>query len=142
MLPRNVYMHKILEFLATDGTFLYEEHCCCIVDSEYSEMFGGTGSVTLSNDIIELKFWLDRDRMCMDLHGVGSHTTDSWFSMDIVKQLLTDEVNDKSLMNHENVEFLKENFEDLQDRFASPNLPASESTCRKLERQRAKRIFG
>lgn len=135
-------MRKILQFLATDGAFLYEEFDCRIVDSEYVASFGGTGSVKLTNDIVELKFWLDRDRLFMDFRGTSSQSKNSWFSMDIIRQLLTGEVTDKALMDHENVKFLQEHFERIQDCFTTQKLATTESTCTKLESQRSKRLFG
>ena len=135
-------MRRILQFLATDGAFLYEEKECHIVDSEYVATFGGTGSVILRNDVVELKFWLERDRLFMDVRAVSSQSNNSWFSMDIVRQLLTGEVTDKAKLDPENVEFLKEHFERIQDCFTKSKLPATESACRKFENQRSKRLFG
>ncbi len=40
-------MKRILNYLATAGSFLYEEHEFVIFDSEYIDSFGGTGFVTL-----------------------------------------------------------------------------------------------
>ena len=135
-------MRRILQFWATDGAFLYEEKECHIVDSEYVATFGGTGSVTLRNDVLELKFWLDRDRLFMDVRAVSSQSKNSWFSMDIVRQLLTGEVTDKAQMDHGNAEFLKQHFGWIQGCFVESKLPATESTCRMLENQRSKRLFG
>jgi hypothetical protein len=141
-LRRRRHIRRILQFLATEGAFLYEAYNCRIVDSEYIPTFGGTGNVTLRNEVVELRLWLERDRLFMDLRAVGTKSKNSWFSTDIVRQLLTGEVNDKSLMDQENAEFLKENFEDVQERFSNPRLSASESACRELESQRSKRQFG
>jgi len=135
-------MRKILKFLATNGAFLYEKFDCRIIDSEYVASFGGTGSVKLTNDIVELKFWLDRDRLFMDLRSTTSQSKNSWVSIDIIRQLLTGEVTDRALMDLENIEFLLEHFERIQDCFTEQNLATTESTCTKLEIQRSKRLFG
>lgn len=135
-------MKRILEYLSTDGAFLYEEHGFALRDSEYIDSFGGTGSVTLSNDLIELMFWLDRDRLFLDVRGLESHSTDSWYSMDIISELLTGEVSDTAAMNATNTTFLREQFQEIQDRFMHENLQSTESTCSRLKRNRAKRIFG
>ncbi|WP_013627139.1 hypothetical protein [Rubinisphaera brasiliensis] len=135
-------MRKILQFLAIEGAFLYEKFDCRIVDSEYVASFGGTGSVTLTNDIIVLKFWLDRDRLFMDVRAASSQSKNAWFSLDIIKQLLTGEVTDKARMDDENVEFLQERFGKIQDCFTEQKLAITESACKKLESQRSKRLFG
>jgi len=135
-------MRNILKILATDGAFLYEEHHCRIVDSEYIATFGGTGSVTLRNDVVEVKFWLDRDRLFMDLRAIDRKSPESWFSIDILKQLITGEISDKAEMDQENVDFLRAKFAELQTRFASPNVPSTEEACTKMEDQRARRLFG
>jgi hypothetical protein len=135
-------MRKILMFLATDGAFLYENHHCSIVASEYVSTFGGTGSVTLCNDVVELKFWLDRDRLCMQLRASDSKSAKSWFSIDILRQLVTDQIIGTSEMDEENLDFLRAKFSDLQALFDSSNVSATEAACRKLKQQRTKRMFG
>lgn len=135
-------MRQILEFLATEGAFLYEEWGCRVVNSEYVPTFGGTGSVTLTNDIVELNFWLERDRLFMDLRGVASQSKNAWFSTDIIRQFLTGEVMDRARMDHGNVDFLRTNFERIQDCFTKSQLATTELACKNLERQRAKRLFG
>lgn len=135
-------MQKILEFLAKDGAFLYIKHDCRIVDSEYVATFGGTGSVTLRNDIIEVRFELERDRLFMHMRAAGRRSLRPWFSMDILRQLLTGTAADKEIMNHKNVAFLRKNFDGLQRLFSKPNLEATESAGKELQRQRAKRLFG
>ena len=135
-------MRKILNFLATDGTFLYEEHHCRIVDSEYIATFGGTGSVTLRDDVVEVRFWLDRDRLFMDLRAINRNSPQAWYSIDILKQLISGEISDKAEMDQENIDFLKAKFPELHTRFASQNVTTTEEACTKMEEQRAKRLFG
>ncbi len=134
-------MRKILDFLATDGAFLYEDYDCRIIDSRYTESFGGTGSVTLRAKDIELRLWLDRDRLFMDVRGHGQRRQESWFSIDIVKELITGELAECAIMNAENTVFLKHHFQELTHLFSMANLSQTESTCRKLEKQRSKRMF-
>jgi hypothetical protein len=133
---------KVVEFLATDGAFLYEEHGCRIVDSEFIATFGGTGSITLCNDVIELRLWLERDRLFMDVRALGRKSQRSWHSLGIVRQLLTGKIGGEVLWDRANVDFLREHFDMLMDRFSKSNLDETESKCRELERQRAKRLFG
>lgn len=140
--PREVNLRKILQFLATDGAFFYEAHNCHIIESEYIPTFGGTGSVTLRNDVAEFRLSLERDRLFMDVRAVGSKSDGSWFSIDIVRTLLTGEIADNAAMNSENTRFLAENFDALCERFMAANLAVTEAACRHLETRRSRRIFG
>jgi hypothetical protein len=132
-------MKRILNYLATAGAFLYEENGCVISDSEYVDAFGGTGSVTLSNDTIQLKFWLERDRLFMDIRGVAGK---KWCSMDIVTELFTGHTSETAEMNQYNTQFLMERFAEIQDRFSSAEIGLMESECDRLEKKRAKEMFG
>ena len=132
-------MKRILNYLATAGSFLYEENGCVISDSEYVESFGGTGSVTLRNDSIELKFWLERDRLFMDIRGVARK---KWCSMDILTELFTGQSSETAEMNQYNSQFLKERFAGILNRFSCSEIELTESECDRLEKKRAKEMFG
>jgi hypothetical protein len=134
-------VQKILSFLASEGSFLYETHNCRIVDSVYIPSFGGTGSVTLQNQNVQFRFWLDRDRMFLDVHAATDESSQSWVSIDIVRQLVTGEVKDLAIVGPDIVEFLKKHFDDIAVRFAPHNALESSVICKRLERQRAKRLF-
>lgn len=132
-------MKRILAFLASDGAFLYEDYGCSIVQSEYVDSFGGTGSVTLCSDPIELRLWLERDRLFLDVRGIGRS---QWFSMDIIYELLTGEVSKTGEMNELNTECLRDHFDELRNKFVPAEVELTEKQCGKLERKRAKELFG
>jgi hypothetical protein len=135
-------MRRILQFLAADGSFLYEQHGFRIIDSKYSNEFGGTGSVTLSNDIVEVRLWLERHLLFMDMRAAGRRSARPWFSTDILRQMLMGQINDKSVMDEENVDFLRANSSEQQARFDRDHVSATEAACKELKNQRAKRLFG
>jgi len=97
-------MKRILNYLATDGAFLYEDNGCIITHSEYVDSFGGTGSITLRSSTIELKLWLERDRLFLDVRGIGRP---KWFSMDIISELLSGQVSATAEMNGLNTDLLR-----------------------------------
>ena len=132
-------MKRILNYLATAGSFLYEEYGCIIFDSAYVNSFGGTGSVTLRNDRIELNFWLDRDRIFIDIRGVARK---KWYSMDILTALFTGQLPETAEMNGCNTKFLKDRFSEIQNKFSSSEIESTESMCDKLKKKRAKEMFG
>ncbi len=132
-------MKRILNYLATAGSFLYEEYGCVISDSEYVDSFGGTGSVTLVNDNIELKFWLDRDRIFIDIRGVARK---KWYSMDILVALFTGQLPETAEMNECNTKFLNEHFSGIQNKFSSSEIEPTEYECDRLKKKRTKEMFG
>ena len=134
-------MRRILEFLAKEGSFLYEDAGFSIVASEYLPSFGGTGSVTLSDTVIELRLHLDRDRLMLDFRGSSRKSPQEWFSVDVVRQLLTAET-DMGFLDAGNVEFLRSRIVELRQRFSQSQLVSTEAALRQLEKQRSKRLFG
>ena len=135
-------MKKILNFLATDGAFVFEEHDCRLVDSEYIPAFGGTGSITLRNEFIALRFCLDRDRLTMEVKAANDVSPYSWFSLDIIRQVLTGEIVPTTTLTSDNVVFIRSNFLKIQDLFKQGCRFDTEKRCREFEAQRSKRLFG
>lgn len=134
-------MKKILCFLAKDGSFLYEKEGFRIVDSAYIPTFGGTGFVILSDGVIDLRLELDRDRLLLDVRACRRASRNSWFGLDVVRQLLTGQTG-SALLDRDNVAFLRAHLAELRLRFAEGSLVATEAALRQLEKQRSKRLFG
>lgn len=134
-------MKKILEFLAGDGAFFYEEEGFRIVDSEYIPTFGGTGSLVLSNGAVDLRLHLDRDRLMLDFRATSHKSRLAWFSLDVVRQLLTGEP-DKGFLEGENISFVKRHIKEVMMRLDKASLASTEAALRQLEKDRAKRLFG
>lgn len=132
-------MKRILAFLASDGAFLYEDYGCVIVQSEYVDSFGGTGSVTLRTDPIELRLWLERDRLFLDVRGIGRS---KWFSMDIIYELLTGRASETGEMNNLNTECLRDHFDELRNRFVPAEVDVTEKHCGKLEKNALRSCLG
>ena len=135
-------MIRILHFLSTDGSFLFENYDCRIVDSRYVHTFGGTGSVKLRYRCVDLLFWLERDLLFLDFQAAGSKSKKSWYSLDIVMQLLTGVAHDTSRMDPENVTLLNNNLDAITNRFTKSKLVATEVACKKYKLVRSKRLFG
>ena len=134
-------MRKILQWLSTDGAFLYEEESFHVVDSEYIDSFGGTGNMVLSNGIIDLRLSIDRDRLLTEICGSGRTSPQAWFGLDVVRQHVTNEIA-TAVMDSDNVDFLRTHLKDIQQRFAKDSLQSTEAELKQLEKQRAKRLFG
>jgi hypothetical protein len=135
-------MKRILRFLATSGSFLYEDHGFRLVDSRYFDGFGGCGWVILTNDALDIRVVAERDPLLqMDFRGKGRTAKKHWFSEDIVRQLLTGEPN-RSFLTRANVAFIGKRFQDIERLFSSDRLTETEARANQLERERAKRLFG
>jgi hypothetical protein len=132
---------KILEYLADGGSFLYEKFGCRISDSKYDGAFGGTGSVTLKNDVVEIRLWLDRDLLMVDMRGLSRRRAESWYSIDIVKELLIGQAQETAVLNDENAVFFRTHFSDILKCFSSAHLASTESKCNELEKRRSERLF-
>lgn len=127
-------MKKILRFLTSDGSFLYEEERFRIVDSAYVPNFGGTGHVILSDGVIDLRLELDRDRLLLDVRACRRASRNSWFGLDVVRQLLIGQTA-STLLDRDNVAFLRAHLAELRRRFAKELLVATEAALRQLEKQ-------
>lgn len=134
-----ITMKRILNYLATNGAFLYEDDGCIITHSEYIDSFGGTGSVTLCGDSIQLRLWLERDRLFLDVRGIDRA---KWFSMDIITELLSGRVPETGEMNEQNTTLLREQFAQIEQRFSPTEIELTEKECCRLEKKRAKEMFG
>ena len=132
-------MRQILKYLATTGAFLYEDYVCVISASEYVNSFGGVGNVILDKGEIQLNFWLERDRLFMDIKGISG---EKWYSMEIVHEYITGDVPEASGMDSCNTEFLKDHFQRIQACFTAHEIERTERECKRLEKKRAKELFG
>jgi hypothetical protein len=135
-------MKRILEFLSREGAFLYESLDFSLCASEYSPLFGGTGSVILKNDFIEIKLWLDRDKLFADLRALGEKGKYSWISLGIIRELLESRIPDSTTLDVDNSNFLRSQFPRILKLFDRESVLATKSRCIELEKQRSKRIFG
>lgn len=77
----------------------------------------------------------------MDLRAAGRKSQQSWFSTDILKQLISGGISDKAEMDQDSIAFLKANITELQSRFAQSNAKETKAVCRDLEKQRSQRLF-
>jgi len=104
-------------------------------------MFGGTGRITLSNGIVDLVFWLDRDRLLMELRITGRKSPHSWFSLDILHELITGQSCESAQVDNSSLAFLVGHLDDIVSRFRRGDGKEAEAACRVLESKRARQMF-
>lgn len=135
-------MTKILRFIIDYCSFLYAPGRFRFVDSQTSESFGGDAYLVLESDALRLRFINDRDELLLDVQPLLEKNDRTWFSIDIVQRLLTGKRQDSGLLSPEFAEFLKENLEEIENRFSGDQVTQTIDELRSLERRRAKELFG
>ena len=135
-------MNQILRYLLDYCSFLYEPGRYRFVDSETSASFGGDAYLTLASDSVRIRFVRDRDRLLMEFQSVEEEGQFDWYSIDVVRQLVTGEPRRSARLDEDQAAFLREHLDDIEERFAPERLDETTTALKKLERTRAKELFG
>jgi len=135
-------MDEILEFLIKYLSFLYNEYGFKFVDSMSSKSFGGDGFLVLRSEHIALRFVNDRSQLFLDLRSTQFDKKNDWHSIDLVKQLITGDVSENSVLNEEIVFFLKDHINDILEKFGPKEAKSTIVRLKKFKVERAKRLFG
>lgn len=132
-------MEEILQYLKERCFFLYSPNKFQIVETDSSESFGNA-LVILEDEDIRLQFVRDRDQLFLDFQPTSYRK--EWFSIDIVMQLVTGNIEPSATMDSKKVEFLNSNLDEIKRLFSPPELENTIKEMKNLERSRAKRLFG
>jgi hypothetical protein len=134
-------MEEILRYLMKHCSFLYAPNQFRFDDSGSSESFENAFLV-LEHEDLRLKFVKDRGQLFLDFQPTSSKRKKDWFSIDIVKQMVTGNIEPSAEMDTEKAMFLKNNLDEIEQLFSTANLENTIKKLKELERQRAKRLFG
>lgn len=132
-------MEEILKYIKKHCSFLYSPHKFQIVESESSDSFGDA-LVILEDEDLRLQFVKDRGQLFLDFQPISNKK--EWFSIDIVKQLVTGNIEPSAEIDSKKVEFLKNQLDEIKRHFSPKNLKGTIKKLKDLERARAKRLFG
>ncbi|TFG03277.1 MAG: hypothetical protein EU542_02875 [Promethearchaeota archaeon] len=132
-------MEEILRFIEKHCFFLYSSHTFQIVESDSSESFGNA-LVILEDEDLRLQFVKDRDQLFLDFQPTNYKK--EWFSIDIVKQLVSGDIEPSSEIDSEKAEFLKFHLDKIKELFSPTKFKNTLKKLKELERARAKRLFG
>lgn len=102
-----------------------------------SESFGNAFLI-LEHENLRLRFIKDRDQLFLDFQSTTKNRKNEWFSIDIVKQLITDKIEPSSEMDSEKAEFLRTNLDEIQRLFSPTNIENTFKKLKELERERMK----
>ena len=134
-------MKDLLKFIDKNFMWLLSNFDFKIVDSEYYESFGGQGSIRLENSILCIDLISDRHQAYLEFSPIEGWNDEST-SFDIIKQILTNEICDDSIISEEQIRFLRDNFKDILSLFSSTNKNDTLKKVKILEEKRGKRLFG
>ena len=134
-------MTEILRFLIEHLAFLYAPDRLRFVNSRTTASFGGDAFLDLESEALRLRLVSDRGQLFMDFQAIEQHGERDWYSIDVVRELLTGEPQASAELSPDYAEFLEHHLAEIERRFAGDALPATASALKDLERARAKRLF-
>ncbi len=137
-------MEAILKLLATELSFLYRKEKFKIIDSEFSESFGGSAYIVLKNDIFKIRLLQSRDGILLEFGD--NKKNERWYSFDLIQHFFSNdnqepgskcdgEINKKSIFE------LSSNMNVLANLFGKENIENTKKLLNQLEKERAKKLF-
>lgn len=136
-------MQEILEFIVAHCSFLWASGQYRIVESQVTRSFGGDAYLVISSNGLRLRFVRDRSQLFLDFQEGSPGPKDEWYSIDLVRRLITGERQSTAELNEDYVGFLQDFFGEIESRFSDPDvLPNTKQQLHDLKRVRAKELFG
>ena len=133
-------MEEFTQYVKKNFSFLFSPYQFQLIESQSSESFGNA-LVILKHEELLIKIVKDRDQIFLDFQPASKKGKLNWFSIDIVKQMITGKIEPSAEMNPKNTEFLKNNLDKITQIFSKESTPDTIQELKKLERERAKRLF-
>lgn len=138
-----VSMRNILEFIVRFCPFLCADAKYRNVDSEVSNVFGGDVYLTIESEVLRMRFTRDRAQLFLDVQGARAEAGKKWFSIDLVKRLLTGERQRTAEFDKSYAIFLRNSIQEIELRFSGTDRYRETTTkLRAIERQRSRELFG
>jgi hypothetical protein len=134
-------MNEILALLIQQLSFLYAPGRFRFVDSATSTSFGGDAYLVLESGVMRVRFVRDRGQIFMDFQGLEETPDGKWFSLDVVRRLITGERQETAELVPEQIEFVQERFSEIEDRFTGSRYADTAARLKELELNRAKELF-
>ena len=135
-------MNEILRFLLTHCSFLYETNRFKFVDSEVAPGFGGDAFLVLASEVLRLRFVRDRGQLLLGFQSIHERSEMDWYSVELIQQLLTGDKPRSAVLSDAYAMFLRSHLTEIEERFSKESLADTLRNLRKLERLRAKELFG
>jgi len=133
-------MNELLGYIVKYCSDLFEKYRFKFVDSDTSDSFGDA-YVTLASDSIFIRFVRDRGQMRLDIQSKYQKRYRGWHSLDVVRQLITNEKEYHSILDAKNGIFLQKNLEKIVNLFSENNAQHTLTELSKLEKIRTKTMY-
>lgn len=134
-------MRTILTFILNHCLFLFEHYGFKFADSSYSPSFGGDAEVIVVSTNIKLRFVFDRSQLLLQFASPQSKNP-TWYSIDLISQIITGNVESSAVLNERYALFLVENFEKIIVLFSPEKIEDTHVILKRMAQERAKRLFG
>jgi hypothetical protein len=136
-------MNEILAFIFRHCSFLWDQAGYRFTDSRSTPSFGGDGYVILESSSLRLRFLRKRGQLFLDVQEPGAGEDARWYSIDIVRRLLTGERMASAELSADYAQFLRLHLSDIEARFSDQSArPETKRRLDELEQIRAKELFG
>jgi hypothetical protein len=135
-------MTEILRFLIDSLAFLYTSGRFRFADSGTSTSFGGDAFLVLASDGLRVRLVRDRGQLFMDFQSAEETGEMDWYSIDVVRRLLTGERQESAELSQEYAAFLEAHLDEIERRFAGDGFAVTRRELKDLEKRRAKELFG
>jgi len=132
-------MNELLLYIINYCSDLYYKFNFKFIYSSYYE--GDNSSIVLSNESVSLMFLRDRGQLLLDFYINYKKENEDYFSIDLVRELITGERNCVSLLNNDNGGFIRNNIYKIVNLFKKENLEDTIKKLKKLEGERSKRLW-
>ena len=118
-----------------DCSFLREELGFQIIETLWSESFGGDALVVLATEGLQVRFVRDRGQLFFDLRPDG---TEKWYSIDLVRALIRGRKAFHAIMDKENAGFVRDHFQQILQLISPERVNDTTEKLEKLKRSRMK----
>ncbi len=116
-------------------------------DGEYqvidvvAEQTMGNAYITFKRGSLTWRVVRDRSQVFLDCWWVEGRP-DRWFTVDLLRRLVSDEVVHSSLLDDENASWLSEHLAEIERCFGPANVEETLRRLREFQVERANRLFG
>lgn len=133
-------MNELLQFIMNYCESLYTKYNFKFVDSDYCE--GDNSYITLRNEDIDLMFLRDRSQLFLHVYSKYDPEKENYYSLDLVRQLLTGEKEYYSLLDENNGIFLHDNMLEILKLFKRNLINDTLLKLNVLQEKRTKKLWG
>lgn len=135
-------MNLILAFIVAHMRYLWTGARFRITGSEVSTSNGGDALLIVESDVLRLRFVRDRGQLFLDFQPVVTDRPKEWYSVDLVRRLLLGQRETSALLDESYASFIHDELPEIESRFAQVRWPETHSELRKIQKVRAKEMFG